>query len=160
MATTKRSGPMILTSSAFVQGKSIPRGFTCDGDDHPPPLAWSGAPSEARSFALVCHDPDAPSGDWYHWAAFDIPADASGLAERLGPRKSPFREAMNDFGKPGYGGPCPPEGHGRHHYHFKLYALDVEHLDLPSTVRCREVKRAAEAHALATAELIGTYSRA
>lgn len=155
----KRSETMVLTSAAFMQGKSIPSRFTCDGDDYPPPLAWSRAPRETRSFALVCHDPDAPSGDWYHWAAFDIPADAAGLAESLGPRKAPVREAINDFGKSGYGGPCPPEGHGRHHYHFKLYALDVAHLELPASVRCREVERAAKAHALATAELIGTYSR-
>ncbi len=160
MATTKRSGAMGLTSSAFAQGKNIPSNFTCDLGDYSPPLAWSGAPSDTRSFALVCCDPDAPSGNWYHWAAFDIPVGTTGLAESLGPQKAPFREAINDFGKRGYGGPCPPEGHGRHHYHFKLYALDIAHLELPASVRCREVERAAEAHALATAELIGTYSRA
>lgn len=149
-----RSESMALTSTAFAQGKSIPRRFTCDGGDEPPPFAWSGAPRETRSFALVCHDPDAPSGDWYHWAAFDIPAGATGLI-----KSSPLREALNDFGKRGYGGPCPPVGHGPHHYHFKLYALDVAHLELPASVRCREVEGAAKGHALATVELIGTYSR-
>ncbi len=156
----ERSTAMVLTSAAFTQGKSIPRRFTCDGDDGPPPLAWSGAPRESLSFALVCRDPDAPSGDWYHWAAFDIAAGAAGLGESVGPQKPPVREAINDFGKRGYGGPCPPKGHGSHHYHFKLYALDIAHIELPAGVRCREVERAAKAHALATAELIGTYSRA
>ena len=159
MAITRQARAMALTSSAFAQGNHIPSSFTCDGADSSPPLAWSGAPSNTRSFALVCHDPDAPSGDWYHWAAFDIPARTSALAETIGPQKAPIREAINDFGKRGYGGPCPPQGHGRHRYHFKLYALDVEHLGLSGSVRCREIERAAEAHALATAELIGTYSR-
>jgi Raf kinase inhibitor-like YbhB/YbcL family protein len=150
---------MILSSSAFAQGKHIPRTFTCDGTDSSPPLAWSGAPNHTRSFALVCRDPDAPSGDWYHWAAFDIPARTSTLAETIGPQKAPIREAINDFGRRGYGGPCPPQGHGPHRYHFKLYALDVDHLDLRGSARCREVERTAETHALATAELIGTYDR-
>lgn len=155
----KQSAAMVLTSPAFAHGKAIPSRFTCDGDDFAPPFAWSGAPAETQSFALVCHDPDAPSGDWYHWAAFDIPADATSLSESLGPKKAPIHEASNDFGKRGYGGPCPPGGHGRHHYHFTLYALDVPHLALPGSVHCREVERAAKAHALSTAKLIGTYSR-
>ena len=150
---------MILSSSAFAQGKHIPSTFTCDGSDVSPPLAWSGAPNETRSFALVCRDPDAPSGDWYHWAVFDIPARTNTLAEAGELQRAPIREAINDFGGRGYGGPCPPQGHGRHRYHFRLYALDVEHLNLHGSVRCREVEKAAEAHALATAELIGTYSR-
>jgi Raf kinase inhibitor-like YbhB/YbcL family protein len=155
----KQPASIVLTSPAFAQGKSIPSRFTCDGGDYAPPLAWSGAPPETRSFALVCHDPDAPSGDFYHWAAFDIAADAASLPESLGPKKPPIREAINDFGRRGYGGPCPPGGHGQHHYHFTLYALDVPHLALAVNVRCREVERAAKAHALARADLIGTYSR-
>ena len=147
---------MVLRSAAFAPGKSIPSRFTCDGEGRAPPLAWSDAPRETRSFALVCRDPDAPTGIWYHWAAFDIPPDAAGLAES----EAPMREAINDFGRRGYGGPCPPEGDGRHHYHFKLYALGIDRLDLPAKVGCREVERQAEARALATAELIGSYCRA
>ena len=157
--TATHSESMVLKSPAFAPGKAIPSRFTCDAADDAPPLAWSGAPSETRSFALVCHDPDAPSGDWYHWAVFDIPASAAELPDSRGLKRPPIREAVNDFGKRGYGGPCPPAGHGRHHYHFALYALDLPHLALEGSVRCREVERAAKAHALATAELIGTYSR-
>lgn len=154
-----RSGSMQLRSSGFSHDGAIPSRFTCDGDDLPPPLAWSGAPAGTRSFALVCHDPDAPSGDWYHWAVFDISAGDHELAEGDGPRNRPQREAVNDFGKRGWGGPCPPRGHGHHHYHFKIYALDVERLDLPANTRCRNVERAAAGHALASAELVGIYSR-
>lgn len=155
----KQSAAMVLTSAAFAPGKAIPSRFTCDGEDFAPPFAWSGAPAETRSFVLVCHDPDAPSGDWYHWAAFDIPADKTGLPESLGPKQAPIHEAINDFGKRGYGGPCPPSGHGRHHYYFTLYALDVARLALSGSVQCREVERAAKSHALAKAELLGTYFR-
>ncbi len=155
----KQSASMVLTSPAFAQGKAIPSRFTCDGDEFTPPFAWSGAPGETRSFALVCRDPDAPSGEWYHWAVFDIPAGATSLPESLGPKQAPVREAINDFGQLGYGGPCPPSGHGRHHYHFTLYALDIPHLALTRHAHCREVEQAAKAHSLAAAELVGTYSR-
>jgi len=155
----QRTESMHLTSSAIKPGGQIPRRFTCDAENLSPPLAWSGAPAEARSFAIVCRDPDAPSGDFYHWAAFDIPANVSRLTESRASGNAPLRDAVNDFGNRGYGGPCPPRGHGAHRYHFKLYAIDVERLELPPTARCRDVEHAAGAHALATAELIGTYSR-
>lgn len=147
---------MRLNSSAFTPGDEIPSRFTCDGAGLAPTFSWSGVPKEARSFALVCSDPDAPSGTFYHWAAFDIPATAKALEEKRG---SGMSQAINDFGKRGYGGPCPPRGHGPHHYHFTLYALDVPHLGLAGSPHCREVERAAMTHALATAELIGIYER-
>ncbi|MGO8915077.1 MAG: YbhB/YbcL family Raf kinase inhibitor-like protein [Stellaceae bacterium] len=150
---------MRLTSAAFANGSEIPARFTCDGDNLSPPLAWSGAPSPTRSFAIVCSDPDAPSGVWYHWAALDIRHDVNALEEHCRPGSTAMRQAINDFGKRGYGGPCPPRGNGRHHYHFTLYALDVEHLDVPASAHCRDVENAARAHALATAELIGVYAR-
>jgi Raf kinase inhibitor-like YbhB/YbcL family protein len=149
---------MRLTSSAFADDGKMPTRFSCDGANVSPPLAWSGAPKEARSFAIVCSDPDAPSGVWYHWAIFDIPRDAAELHEHCtSDGASP--QARNDFGKTGYGGPCPPRGHGRHHYHFELFALDVARLNLPATAGCREVEAAARSHALATTELVGVYSR-
>jgi len=150
---------MRLTSTAFPQGGKIPTRFTCDGADVSPPLSWSSAPKEAQSFALVCSDPDAPSGVWYHWAIFDVPQEPGGLAERCDIGTAGARQARNDFGKTGYGGPCPPRGHGRHHYHFKLFALNVPRLNLPATTGCREVEEAAQSHAIATAELVGVYSR-
>ncbi len=149
---------MRLTSTAFRPGGTIPARFTCDGENLSPPLAWSGAPEGTRSFALVCRDPDAPAGVWYHWAIFDIAPGRDGLEEHCRPSGG-VHQAVNDFGQRGYGGPCPPHGHGRHHYHFTLYALDVEHLDVPAGARCREVEAEAKAHALAEAELTGLYAR-
>ncbi|MDE2230275.1 MAG: YbhB/YbcL family Raf kinase inhibitor-like protein [Alphaproteobacteria bacterium] len=148
-----------LTSSAFDTGSQIPGRFTCDGDDYSPPLAWSGAPPAARSFAVVCRDPDAPGGVWYHWAAFGIPRKSNSLAEHCLAGSTALRQAVNDFGKKGYGGPCPPRGHGPHHYHFTLYALDVDHIDASSSAHCRDIEKTAKAHAIETAELIGTYER-
>lgn len=148
-----------LTSDGFAGGGAIPARFTCDGDNLSPALSWSGAPSGTLSFAVVCCDPDAPSGRWYHWAAFDIPRTANALEEHVPPGSTTIRQALNDFGKSGYGGPCPPRGHGRHHYHFTLYALGLARLDVPASARCRDIEKAAKAHALAAAELIGFYER-
>lgn len=150
-----------LTSTAFKAGERIPRRYTCDGDDRSPPLAWSGAPAGTKSFALLCDDPDAPAGTWHHWSLFDIPFSVVHLDEGYSSRERAVqtRQAVNDFGNVGYGGPCPPPGHGVHHYHFNLLALDVEKLKLATRPRCSEVKRAAKARMLAMAELIGLYSR-
>jgi Raf kinase inhibitor-like YbhB/YbcL family protein len=152
---------MRLSSSAFSEGAMIPRRFTCDGEDLSPPLEWSDAPADTRSFVLLCEDPDAPSGTWRHWAAYDIPpAQAAlspgdaGRAERLR-----FKQAISDFARRGYGGPCPPHGHGLHHYHFRLLALAVDRLALGSKPTCQDVEREAGKHILAEAVLIGVYER-
>ncbi len=150
---------LTLESSAFRSGADMPERFTGDGEDASPPLAWSGAPSATRSFAIVCSDADAPGGTWYHWAIFDIPRSAVELAEHHPPSGGTPLQALNDFGKPGYGGPLPPAGHGPHRSRFRLYALDVERLGLPAKVRCRDVERAAEAHGIARADLFARYSR-
>jgi Raf kinase inhibitor-like YbhB/YbcL family protein len=152
---------LVLTSPAFADGARIPERFTCEGDDVSPPLAWSGAPAATRSFALVVSDADAPAGTWYHWAIFDLPAATAGLAEgqpRDG-RAGNVRQAVTDFRRTGYGGPCPPRGHGPHRYTFRLLALDVARLEVPERVDCRAVERAAVPHTLAEARLIGTYAR-
>lgn len=150
-----------LLSPAFAQGQVIPARYTCDGDDISPPLRWSEAPAGTRSLALLCSDPDAPAGTWWHWAVYDIGADSSALPEAYptDARVGPSRQATNDFRRTGYGGPCPPPGHGVHHYHFRLLALSVERLELGEGARCPEVGEAAAPHVLAQAELIGTYSR-
>ena len=150
---------MQLVSPAFVANDRIPVKFTCDGANVSPPLGWSNPPAATRSFALICSDPDAPGGVWYHWAIYDIPADARSLAEQWPPTRSAPPQAINDFRRPGYGGPCPPSGAEPHHYYFRLYALNVQHLDLSSRARCRDVEIASRLHAMATAELIGLYGR-
>jgi Raf kinase inhibitor-like YbhB/YbcL family protein len=152
---------MLLRSSAFPHGSTIPRRFTCDGEDLSPPLEWSGVPPGTRSFVLLCDDPDAPAGTWHHWAAYDIPAAqtafAAGVAKHAD--KQDFRQAINDFQRVGYGGPCPPRRHGPHHYHFRLLALSIDRLVVHKDPSCRDVEREARKHALAEAILIGVYER-
>jgi Raf kinase inhibitor-like YbhB/YbcL family protein len=124
-------------------------------------LEWSGAPAGTRSFALLCDDPDAPAGTWHHWAAYDIPAAQSALAEGAAAdaEKHGFKQAINDFQRVGYGGPCPPRRHGPHHYHFRLLALAIDQLEIRRNRPCREVEREARRHVLAEATLVGVYER-
>jgi Raf kinase inhibitor-like YbhB/YbcL family protein len=142
-----------LTSPGFQNGEAIPAEYTCDGADRQPPLSWGEPPAGTKSFALVVDDPDAPSGLFRHWGAYDIPAGAHSIPA------SGFAEATNDFGKPGYGGPCPPPGHGPHHYHFKLFALDVDKLGLAAGVKIEQLESEAQKHAIGRGELVGTYER-
>ena len=144
-----------LTSDAFQNGQPIPTQYSCDGGDQTPALKWGEPPQGTKSFALVIDDPDAPSGTFRHWGVFDIPASA----RSIGGGQKVGTEVSNDFGKPGYGGPCPPKGHGLHHYHFKLFALDTDKLDLSATAKVADVENAAVEHAIAQGELIGTYER-
>ena len=145
-----------LTSDAFQDGQAIPKQYTCDGADQTPALKWGEPPAGTKSFALVIDDPDAPSGTFRHWGVFDIPASA----RSIGGGQQVGTEVTNDFGKPGYGGPCPPKGHGTHHYHFKLFALDTEKLDVSPNAKVVDVENAARQHAIAEGELVGTYERA
>jgi Raf kinase inhibitor-like YbhB/YbcL family protein len=145
--------PFTLRSSTFQEGESIPRQFTCDGQDRTPPLAWVDPPEGTRSFALIMDDPDAPSGTFTHWLLYDVPASTKEIADQ-----SLGKTLPNDFGRAGYGGPCPPPGHGAHRYFFTLYAVDVPALDVHGRIR-QAFERALEAHALATARLMGRYER-
>jgi Raf kinase inhibitor-like YbhB/YbcL family protein len=144
-----------LTSDAFQSGEPIPTQYTCDGANQTPALRWSDPPAGTKSFALVIDDPDAPSGTFRHWGVFDIPPSARsvGGTERVG------TEVTNDFGKSGYGGPCPPKGHGPHHYHFRLFALEIERLGLSADAKVADIENVANKHAIAQGELIGTYER-
>ena len=153
--------PLLLSSPAFSPGNAIPSQYTCDGSDLSPPLAWSGVPAGAKSLVLVVADPDAPGGTFHHWAVYDIPADAKGLAAGYGPGRpaASLREARNDFGKPGYGGPCPPRGGGVHHYHFRLMAIGRPRLDLGPAATALDVENAATSYTIARTELVGTYRR-
>ncbi|MGA8172619.1 MAG: YbhB/YbcL family Raf kinase inhibitor-like protein [Methylocystis sp.] len=153
---------MRLMSTAFSDGAAIPRRFTCDGKDVSPALQWSAAPVQAVSFVLLCDDPDAPAGVWRHWAVYDIPGDQTALAEGAGRPQNvqDFKQASNDFGRLGYGGPCPPRRHGPHHYHFRLLALSQPKLPIRSKdPSCEEVEREAREYALDEAVLVGVYGR-
>jgi hypothetical protein len=152
---------MTLTTTAFADGGRIPTRFTCDGDNISPPLAWDGVPADVLSFALVCSDPDAPAGTWYHWAVFDVPATVRHLDEAYPTeaRVDATRQATNDFRRSGYGGPCPPRGHGPHRYRFHLLALAVATLEVGDRADCRAVEKAAGRHVLAETVLTGTYGR-
>lgn len=148
-----------LASSAFQQRGNIPKIYTGEGDDVSPPLSWSDAPEGTRSFALFCHDPDAPlvtSGAYgfVHWVLYNIPASAMQLAED---NKS-YTSGVNSFGRDGYGGPMPPEGHGIHHYFFWILALDAEP-DLESGLSMEELLIAIEPIVIGMNRLVGTYSR-
>jgi hypothetical protein len=152
---------MTLTTTALPQGGEIPRTYTCDGADRSPPLAWSGVPVGTRSLLLVCADPDAPGGVFHHWAAFDIPPQWTGLDEGCGSEtvEAGFRQAVNDFNKPGYGGPCPPKGDRPHHYHFRLSALSEEIVAAGPGATCLEVQQLAQPAVLAFVELVDVYGR-
>jgi Raf kinase inhibitor-like YbhB/YbcL family protein len=152
---------MELRSSAFSDGETIPRRFTCDGQDLSPPLDWSGAPAQVLSFAIFCDDPDAPDGTWHHRAAYDIPANRLGLAEGAAQHGDAigFRQGVNNFRRTGYGGPCPPRGHGPHHYRFRILALSLARLPLGSNRSCADIERAARNHIIAEASLVGVYER-
>lgn len=147
-----------FSSPAFDAGGSIPREHTCDGADRSPPLRWGDPPDGTRAFALVVDDPDAPRGTWVHWLGWDIPATARGLPEGVGPEAQELVQGTNDFKKIGYGGPCPPPGHGAHRYFFRLYALDRP-LALPRGASRAELDRAMRGHVLAQAEWMGKYWR-
>jgi Raf kinase inhibitor-like YbhB/YbcL family protein len=153
-ATEEEGGTMQLTSSAFTESQSIPRQFTCQGDDRSPDLAWTGAPAGVQSYALIMDDPDAPGRTWVHWVVYDLPADLTGLSEGVGPDVG--TQGTNSWSRTGYGGPCPPSG--THRYFFKLYALDTT-LDLDAGASKNEVLDSMSGHILAEAQLMGTYKK-
>lgn len=150
--------PFNLTSPAFAEGATIPKLHTCEGADLSPALEWTGQPDGAGSFALIVDDPDAPGGVWNHWLLWDIPASARSLAQGL--KTGQLGESgTNDFGRLGYGGPCPPRRHGPHRYIFKLFALGAATLGLRRGSRRAELDLALAGHVLAEARLTGIYER-
>ena len=154
---------LVLTSSAFDDGGEIPREYTCQGDDTSPPLSWSGVPWDTRSLVLIVDDPDAPDPaapkmTWVHWVLFNIPPDAPGLAAAMTSEQLPdgTGEGLNDWQRPGYGGPCPPIG--RHRYFHKLYALDTVLPAMRQPTKAA-VEKAMQGHVVASAQLIGTFQK-
>ncbi len=157
-----RGGPVSfqIVSPAFSAGGTIPKKFTCDGANNSPQLTWTDPPAKTQSFALIMDDPDAPVGTWVHWVIYDLPANARELAEGVSKQEqlpSGATQGRNDFGKIGYGGPCPPPGKA-HRYFFKLYALDAK-LGLKFGATKSDVERSMQAHLLAQTELMGRYGR-
>ena len=146
---------MQLSGPDIAQGQPIPVIHTCDGQNQSPALRWSGPPARTKSLALVMDDPDAGSDPYHHWGIYDLPASARSIAAGA----SPGKQAMNDGREMGYTGPCPPKGDAPHHYHFKLYALDVAELQVPAAARIDTVEAEAKRHAVGKAELTATYQR-
>ena len=154
---------LTLTSPAFTHNGAMPARLTCDGQDLSPELRWSGLPADTKSLALIVDDPDAPDPaaprmTWVHWVLYNIPPTATSLAEAVAPGALPAgtRQGLNDWGRTGYGGPCPPIG--RHRYFHKLYSLDAVLPDLGKPVKAA-LEQAMKGHVLASTELVGTYQR-
>lgn len=150
---------MQLTSPSFKTGGAIPKDHTGEGDDTSPALAWKDAPDSTASFAVICHDPDAPlvtpgRYGFVHWVLYNIPGSVSELAEATGE----YTQGTNDFGNTGHGGPMPPEGHGTHHYFFWLLALDKD-LGLEPGLNMYELLEKVEPHTIGMNRLVGTYQR-
>jgi len=145
--------------SVFSNNETIPKKYTCDGDDISPPLNWEGKPEGTVSYVLIVDDPDAPAGTFTHWILYNIPGDLNSLPEGVpqGKEVEYGYQGRNDFGSYGYGGPCPPRGKP-HRYFFKLYALDTK-LDLPPGAKKGDVERAMKGHVIGEAQLIGLYGR-
>jgi Raf kinase inhibitor-like YbhB/YbcL family protein len=150
----------VIESPAFRNGEPIPTKYTRDGQNLSPPLRWTGAPADTRSYVVIVEDPDAPSGTFRHWGMYNIPASETDVPEGAS-RAEPgaVMQARNDFGHARYDGPEPPKGHGLHHYHFRVAALGLNRLDLQAESAVAEVWEAARPSMIAEAELIGTYER-
>ncbi len=149
-----------ISSSAFSEGGTIAKKFTCDGPDVSPALTWKDAPASAQAFALIMDDPDAPVGTWVHWVLYNLPASTKELPEGVEKTEQLPNGALqgrNDFRKIGYGGPCPPAGKP-HRYYFKLYALDRK-LDLKTGATKAEVEAAMKGHILGQTQIMGRYGR-
>ena len=155
-----------IKAGSRIDMKHVFKGFGCEGGNLSPALAWSGAPAGTKSFALLVHDANAPTGGagWWHWVAYNIPADAKGLDQGAGtadgaklPKGSV--QANTDFGAPGWGGPCPPEGHGIHNYVFTLHAIKTDKLEIPAGATASLAGYMINGNSLASAKLRGVYSR-
>ncbi len=149
-----------VKSTAFAEGNPIPKKHSCQGSDVSPALSWEGIPAEAKSIALIVDDPDAPGGTWVHWLAYNIPATLRGLPEAVPDQRvldNGIRQGKNDFGKIGYGGPCPPPG-PVHRYYFKVYALNSV-LEVEAGATKAQLETVMKSRILAEGRLMGTYRR-
>jgi Raf kinase inhibitor-like YbhB/YbcL family protein len=159
-STTDQTMSLTISSPSFSNGGAIDKKFTCDGVDVSPQLNWNEPPTGTQTFALLTDDPDAPVGNWNHWAIWNLPSNLRSLPEGVSKNArlpDGSAQGMNDFHKTGYNGPCPPAGKP-HRYYFKLFALDIK-LNLNSEAGKPELERAMKGHILARAEWMGTYKR-
>jgi Raf kinase inhibitor-like YbhB/YbcL family protein len=159
-------GSADIKSNAPIADEQVFSGFGCSGKNVSPALKWSGAPRGTKSFALLVHDPDAPTGGagWWHWVVTNIPADVTELPKGAGKADGSelpkgATQVNTDFGGPGWGGPCPPVGDKAHRYNFTLYALKVEKLDLPSGATASLAGFMINANSMGKATLTGKYGR-
>jgi len=148
---------LTLVCTAFAEGDQIPQKYARSGENLLPPLRWQGAPPDVQSFALIVEDPDAPSGTFRHCGIFDIPADWRDLPVGMDAKHGSLHFSENDFGYARYDGPQPPRGHGLHHYHFKLAALDVPSLPVTAAAGVEAMWREARRHIISQASLTGTF---
>jgi Raf kinase inhibitor-like YbhB/YbcL family protein len=169
-ASSFAQGAFTLTSADVSEGGTIKveqtfNGFGCSGANVSPSLSWSGAPAGTKSFALIVHDPDAPTGvgGFTHWIVYNIPAGTTGLAKGAGSKGGTMPagsgQAPTSFGAPGYGGPCPPAGDKPHRYVFTVYALSTEKVDLPPTTTQALAGFTINGSKLASASLTALYGR-
>jgi Raf kinase inhibitor-like YbhB/YbcL family protein len=171
LAGTAQAAPFALTSPDIKSGgtiadKNVANSFGCAGENASPALEWKNPPAGTKSFVLMVHDPDAPTGGsgFWHWVVYNIPADATSLPAGAGKSDGAGLpkgavQGNNDGGSPGYMGPCPPPGHGKHHYNFTLYALKVDKLEVPPNPTDAVVGFMANMNAIGKAKLTGVYSR-
>jgi Raf kinase inhibitor-like YbhB/YbcL family protein len=167
MSVALASGPFNVTSPVTASGmgdRQVFNGFGCTGENQSPAIEWSGLPVGTKSLALMVHDPDAPTGGagWWHWVVYDIPATETALPEGVTTTAglpAGAKQGPTDFGRPGWGGPCPPEGHGSHRYVFTLYALGSEVLQVPEGATASMIGYLAQHGALGTANFEVSYGR-
>jgi len=148
---------MTLTTPAFIENSTLPTRYTCDGEDVSPAFSWQNAPKNTQAFALVCHDPDAPGGTFYHWVIYNIPKNMNSLAEGVKTLPTGAIVGKSSWGKPQYNGACPPRG-STHHYIFTLYALDAP-LSLSAHADGQTVEAAVSGHVLEKASVTAIYQR-
>lgn len=144
-----------LSSTAFDNNAPLPLKYSGKGQDLSPPLAWQNPPAGTKSYALICDDPDAPSGTWTHWVLYNIPSNVKSIAEGKTPKGAIL--GKNSWNKTSYNGPNPPSG--THHYHFTLYALDIPLGGLKPRMKSEELHQAMEGHILDKASLVGTFRK-
>ncbi len=154
-----------IAENGMIAEKFVFKGFGCNGGNLSPALSWRDPPAGTKSFALMVHDPDATTGGagFWHWIVYDIPASAAGLPEGVGKDGKGLPQGAaqlaTDFGEPGYGGPCPPEGAAPHHYQFTLYALKIDKLELPPHATASLAGFLISSNALGKARFGAAYGR-
>lgn len=152
----------MVMSPNFKNNDNLPnaqvyKGYGCRGENKAPELSWVNAPVNTKSFAIICHDPDAPKENgWYHWLVVNIPNNVTHYKNSL-PKDA--IETVTDFETFGYGGACPPVGHGVHHYNFTVYALDIEKLDVEKNTKPYEVEKKILSHSVAKSTITALYER-